>query len=545
MRFPAPRSIFVASKLLPFIIGFIRDWRKYLFFGPPRELTQKQHQRRARAIRETMATLGPSFIKAAQVLAMREDLLSPTYTKELVKLQDQVPPFPYREVSRIIRRNYNKPVQELFDEFEKEPIAAASLGQVHKARYKGREVAVKVLRPGVEELVSTDMNVVRILLAILDMFIDPNLMRSFHAIAEEFERMIHLEMDFRNERKNAARFRHNFHSDTRIRVPHFVDELTTHQVAVSEFIKGGRIDDPETLAAVGMDPKYLIDLMIETYVRMAVVHGFIHADPHPGNLFIDAQGKLVILDFGMALEFDDDTKLELLKIVYAVVKRDVDGIVDGFYRLGMVDADINRGMMRDAAQTLLEIQLTQDVTPRQIGELAQEIIQTFYKFPLRLPNNLVYLFRASSLVEGIALQYDPKFNGVRAATPIVKRMLREIAFRGRKPLKDRIVDGAKEAVITLRELTVIIHRLEREQLRLRIHEADIFELERFFNVFLRRLLSGIGLAVLGLIVVNSLTTYRYPFIMVGVLVLIAVLYFAVSFLPIPRGGTQRNRVYFK
>lgn len=538
------RSLYVGQALLPFILSFIRDWHRYFLIGPPRPFTQAQHHLRAVAIKETMARLGPSFIKAAQVLAMREDLLAPTYTRELKKLQDQVPPFPYRQVAQIIRKTFGKPISELFEEFDQEPLAAASLGQVHQAVYKGQKVAVKVLRPGVEELVHTDVAVVRIFLNFLNIFIDENLMRSFIAISDEFERMIALEMDFRNERRNAARFRKNFRHIPQVYIPHFIEGMSNRHVALIEFVEGARVDRPEELAEVGVDPDDLVNLLIETYTRMAVLDGFIHADPHPGNLFVDKEKRLVILDYGMTLDFDDRTKLELLKLVYSVVKQDIDGIVDGFYALGMVDADINRGMMREAAQTLMEIQMTHEVTPRQVQEVAQDIIETFYRFPLRLPNNLVYLLRASTLIEGIAIQYNPTFNGIKAASPIVKRLLAEIAFKGKKPMKERALDVAKEAYTTVRDLGAVIHRLEREQLRVRLHEADLFKIERFLNAFLRRLLGGLGLIALGVMASMVFLTYPSPILLIVSLLILAILFFAVAFVPIAR-ASQRKKPYFK
>ncbi len=538
------RSVYVTVRLLPFIVSFIRDWRGYLIAGGPRSLNGAQHRRRAAELRKTLGALGPSFIKGAQVLAQREDILMPAYTRELKKLQDQVPSFPVRDVARIIKANLGKAPEEVFDEFTPQPLAAASLGQVHRAVYRGRAVVVKVLRPGVEDLVRWDLGAVHFLLYFMSLFVDDNLVRSFYAVITEFERMMKLEMDFRNERRNAAKLRHNFRDDPRIRIPGFVDKLCTRQVAVIEFVEGARIDRPAELAAIGVDPLDLISLLVETYIRMAVIHGFIHADPHPGNLRVDDQKRLVIFDYGMALEFDDATRMELLKMVYAVVRRDVDTIVDGFYRLGMVDADINRGVLRDAATTLLDIQITQDVTPRQVQEIAQEILDTFYKFPLRLPNNLVYLFRASSLVEGVALQYNPRFNGIKESTPIVKRMLVEIAFEGKKPLKERVVDTAQELYATVKELVVIIHRLEREQLRVRIHEADLFELERYFNSFLKRLLAGLALVAVAIIfALGMVFTGRLIFLFSTLLVL-ALLYALVSLVPLPR-GSQSSKPYFK
>jgi predicted unusual protein kinase regulating ubiquinone biosynthesis (AarF/ABC1/UbiB family) len=544
VRLPLPRVVVVTLALFPFLISFVRDWRGWLLFGAPRRLSPGQHRHRARRLRETMEWLGPSFIKGAQVLAQREDILPHVYTRELKRLQDRVPPFALREVRRIIREAFGRDVDQVFEAFEGRPIAAASLGQVHKARVNGRAVAVKVLRPGVERLVETDLQAVFFLLFILRLFLDDNLVRSFYAVVEEYQRMMRLEIDFRNERRNADRIRRNFRNDRRIVIPEFIDGMTTRQVAVIEFIDGCRVDDPEALRARGVEPMQLVDTLIETYVRMVVVHGFIHADPHPGNLLVDGQGRLVILDYGMALEFDESTRLELLRMVYAVTKRDVDTIVDGFYKLGMVDPDINRGILREAAQTLLTIQLEQDLSPRQVQEIAQEILDTFYRFPLRLPNNLVYLFRASSLVEGIALTYDPMFNGVKYATPLVKRLLAQIAFRGEKPWRERLTDGAAEVFTTVRDLAVVIHRMEREQLRLRLHEGDLRSIERFFNAFLRRLLTGLGLGVLAIVATLVLLDTAAALLLPVVLIFIMLLIVIVALVPLPRGGGSQGP-YFK
>ncbi|MCC5876744.1 MAG: AarF/ABC1/UbiB kinase family protein [Candidatus Sumerlaeia bacterium] len=546
LQFTIRRSIRVFLALAPFIISFLRDWKSSLFFGGPRTLTAPEHLERATRLRNCFSNLGPSFIKAAQVLAQREDIIPEVYCREFRKLQDQVPPFPSRAAARIFRDSLGKSPNKIFDEFDPDPIAAASLGQVHRAVFKGRPVAVKILRPGVEELVSTDLRVVRFLLVLAEAFIDENLMGSFRAVLHEYERMMGQEMDFRNELKNAGRLRHNLRNNPRVYVPLFVPALTTRKTAVIEYIEGVRVDDVEGLRRLDVSTEDLTQLLIETWVRMVVVDGFIHADPHPGNLLVDKQKRLVLLDFGMALEFSERTRLELLKLVHAVTTNDIDSIVDGFYTLDMVDPGINRGVLRDAAQTLLEIQLTTDVTPRQIQEIAQDIIDTFYKFPLRMPTNLVYLFRASSLIEGIAMQYNPRFNALQAATPIIREMLREIAFSGDKPMKDRIIDGAKEFYTTTRELAEVIHRMEREQLRIRIHEADIFALERFFNILYRRLVSGGALGVLAIAVTFIGLQTGSVFALVLALLAIMVLFILLALVPIPRtGGGDGTGPYFK
>lgn len=541
MIYNLTRTASVVAALLPLILSIVRDWRRYIFFGSPRLLTEEEHRTRAALIRQKMGRLGPTFIKGAQVLAMREDIIPPVYARELRKLQDQVPPFAVSQVSRILRQDLGAPLNQLFDKFDREPLAAASLGQVHRAVYQGRQVAVKVLRPGVYRLVETDLRAVFILLQIMKLAVDPNLMRSFSSIVQEYRRMIELEMDFRNEKEFAERLRRNFKNDPRVYIPSFYPELTTRRVAVLEFVEGVRVDDAEGIHRLGVSSKELVDLLIETYTRMVVVHGFIHADPHPGNLLVDRWKRLVILDYGMALEFSESTRLELLNLVYAVVKRDADSIVECYYNLGMVDAEINRGQLRDAARMLLDIQLDSDITVKQIQEIAQQTLETFYKFPLRLPQNLVYLMRAATLVEGIALNYDPRFNSIKAATPIVKRMLAEIAFQGDKPLKDRILEGGKEIALTFRELLQIIHRMEREQFKVRIHEADLIEVERVMTSLLRRFL--VGLALCTLAIVHALRGPGHPIVVAGGMAILIIGIFLLVIMPAPRGN--RSGPYFR
>lgn len=534
------RTARVTAVLLPFVVSIIRDWRRWLILGGPRILTRAQHRDRAQRMRETMGRLGPTFIKGAQVLAMREDMIHPIYAREFRKLQDQVPPFSAALADKIIARNLRRPVREVFDEFEAEPIAAASLGQVHRAVFRGETVAVKVLRPGVRQLVETDLRVITFFLGMVGLFLDENIVRSAWTILEEYRRMIFLEMDFRNEEKNAARFRKDFADQPRIRIPKCHHELTTRETAVFEFCHGVRIDDVEGMKRLAFDPKDLVEQLLEAYIRMAVVHGFVHADPHPGNILVNAEKQVVILDYGMALEFSERTRLELLKLVYCVVKRDIDGVVDSFYRLDMVDEGISRATLRDAADTLLSIQLDTDVTIRQLQKISQDILETFYKFPLRLPSQLVYLLRAATLVEGVALYYNERFNGVKESTPIVKRLLAETAFQGKKPISERVVDGAKEAYGTLRDLVQVIHRLEREQLRVRVSEVDIYAFQRFLTALLRRLMAAIGLAAFAIILAIASGGVGGPILALLAALMLVFGFLALVLIPIPRDGGRGN-----
>lgn len=486
------RPIRVFLALLPFLVSFLRDWQGWVLFGPPRRLTEDEHRRRARRLTATLAKLGPAFVKAAQVLATREDIVPRLYTDELKTLQDRVPPFPVREVYRTIEQSLGRPVEALFDSFDPEPLAAASLGQVHRAIHAGRPVAVKVLRPRVERLVELDLSVVGFILRVFAFFVDSHIVRSFLTIHQEYMRVIRIEMDFRNEEKHADRLRRNFASNPRVVIPKCRTELTTRRTVAFDFVEGVRVDDPAALAEIGMTPKELVDLLIEIYVRMAIVHGFIHADPHPGNLLVDRQRRVVILDYGMVLDFPDRLRLELLRGCLAVVRNDIDTLVDSFYKIGMVDPEINRSLVRDAAETLLRIQLRDDFTPRMVQEIANDILDTFHQFPLRMPQQLVYLFRASALIEGLGMKYDANFSAVREATPVIKRLVREIALEGDAKLPFKLRDFGKSAFATIRQLQRVVERMEREEQHLRLHQGDLADIRQAVWSSTRRLILSMG-----------------------------------------------------
>ncbi|MDK2971709.1 MAG: hypothetical protein PWP23_1464 [Candidatus Sumerlaeota bacterium] len=493
------RPIRVFFRLLPFVVSFIRDWNRFILWGSPRVLTPEGHRRRARRLTSCFASLGPAFIKGAQVLATREDIIPRSYTEELKTLQDRVPPFPVEQALAIIERETGRPAHELFDSFDREPIAAASLGQVHRAVYKGRPVAVKLLRPTVEQIVNNDLRVVAFLTRLVYAFVDSYFIRNFWDIRKEFTRMIRQEMDFRNEELYADRFRRNFAHDKRFHIPECVSELTSRCMVVFEFVDGERVDDPAAIARCGLTPAEVVSRLIEAYVRMTVIDGFVHADPHPGNLMILRDGRIVILDYGMALEFSDEVRLLLLKGCFAVVRKDIDTLVDCFYGLNMVDPAINRALVRDAAETLLRIQLRDDFTPRMIQDIADDILATFHRFPLRMPQQLVFLFRASALVEGLGMKYDQHFSGVREATPVIKRLIRQVALDPETKVLDKAAKELRAAWGTFRHVRMIVERFEREEQRIRVHPADIETIQDFLAILTRRLVVGLGAIGTGLL----------------------------------------------
>ncbi|HXE56567.1 MAG TPA: AarF/UbiB family protein [Gemmatimonadales bacterium] len=492
------RALVAFVRLLPFVLAFLHDRRRFILFGRPWRRSEAVHARRAKRLARTLADLGPTFIKLAQVFGSRADILPEPYLGAISTLSDQVPPLPPGVAEQVVREELGRDAREVFTAFDPVPLAAASLGQVHRARYGGREVVVKVLRPGVEELVRQDLEVSFRILFLLNLLFPNHHVRAITAIVSEFAKRIGDELDFREEARHAELLRRNFARDARVVVPAVVTELTRRRVLVLEYVEGTRIDRlHERLAAGELELSTLVATIVEMYIQMMLVDGLFHADPHPGNLLVDPQGRVVLLDFGMVLQVERETRARLARTALAAFRQDVDGVINGFYELGLLDPDVDRGTVRDAARQLLKVPLRDDLSPRQIQRLVEEVLRTFYDWPLMLPSNLVYLGRAAVLVEGIGLRYDPNFNAIAAIRPVAQRFGERLALGllGEEP-KLRLADWTHEAAGAIRILRDLLRRVEREELRIRWHPRDTVELQRFLAQQVRRvLLAGLAFTI--------------------------------------------------
>jgi len=505
------RIVIVWYRLSPFLIAFLRDRRRWIVAGPPRFLSDDAHRERARKLTQTIASLGPSFIKLAQVFAIRADIIPQIYIEALRNLHDRVPPFPTSEVRKRIQLELKRPLEAVFESFTPEPLAAASLGQVHRARYRGEEVIVKVLRPGVEELVATDIRVVQNLVFVLEQFIDHHIIRSTRTVIDEFSRVIAEEMDFHHEADNVERFGELFRDSDFVIIPPVYREVTTTRVLVMRFFEGFRVTEVDEILRHNIDTRKMIENLIGFYGDQLLVHGFFHADPHPGNILIRPDSRIVLLDYGMVLEVTPELRQDLVRIVIAAVRSDVDELINLAYKLDMLEFDVSPSVVREAAQAIISIHFDRQLTQRQIQEITYQILGTFYRFPLRLPSSFVYILRAGVLIEGIGLAYDPNFNSLTTAIPIYKSIVdRVLGISGWPTVKDRIVKEGTALLTLLKDMEDVFARFGREQMRIRIHPADVDGLEKFLSHLFRRVvmtISGIGLAVVTSIVylrINSL-----------------------------------------
>ena len=527
------RAFVIFSRLLPFVLAFMWDRRRFLVLGRPRRRDAERHRLRAERLTSTLAELGPTFIKLAQVFAARADILPEPYLTAIATLTDQVPPLPPGVAERVVREELGRDVGQVFGRCEPEPLAAASLGQVHRASYAGREVVVKVLRPGVEEVVGEDLDVSFRILFLLNLLFPNHRTRAITAIVSEFSKRIRDELDFREEARNAAMLRRNFQNEPRVVVPEVVTELVTRRVLVLEYVEGTRIDRlHERLASGELDLQRLVETVVDAYIKMMLEDGVFHADPHAGNLLVDTQGRLVLLDFGMVLQVERDTRRRLVETVLAAARQDVDGVINGFYELGILDPDVDRGTVRDAAQSLMAVSLKDETSPRQIQRLVEQVLNTFYEWPLMLPSNLVYFGRAGVLVEGIGLRYDPNFNALAMARPVLDRSAKRLV-RGvlEQDPRTRVTDWTQEAFTLARTLRDLVRRVERDELRVRWHPRDTLELQRFLAQQVRRaLLALFAFTVAVIASVVYLATRRLEVLVLGLFIAFG-MFFVIFLLP--------------
>lgn len=487
------RSTVVITRLVPFVWAFLRDRKRFIFVGRPARRTVAQHERRAKKLTKTLAGLGPTFIKLAQLFSSRADIFPEPYLSAIGTLQDQVPPDPVDKVKAVVEAEYGQGVEEVFDEFDVVPIAAASLGQVHRAIADGREVAVKVLRPQVEEMVALDLDISFRVLFWLNILFPNHHVRGLTNVVREFSVRVREEMDFRKEAENIHHFQRLFGNHKRVRAPHVYDDYTRQRVLVMEYCRGTKIDGlHEQFRSGRLSFDDVMETLTGLYLRMMMVDGFLHADPHAGNLLVEDDGTIIVLDWGMVLQVPRWTREDILSIALAVEREELDGVINGMYHLGMISPDVSRGEIREAATEILHIleRLTGGGRER-IQEMVQEIFDTFYTWPLLLPQELVYFFRTSALLEGIGFNYRPDFDGLGMVRRVIREYRSDILRTTARQPAAVAKDVLSEAQSVVRSVRDLLQRAEREELRVRIHPRDLGLVERTIHLQARRLLLSI------------------------------------------------------
>jgi predicted unusual protein kinase regulating ubiquinone biosynthesis (AarF/ABC1/UbiB family) len=431
---PHFRTFVILWRLLPIGVSFRRDFRRWIFFGRGVARTEAFHERRAKALVDALVLLGPTFVKLAQVFGSRPDVVPEPYLSALGSLTDRVPVVPFELIENEIVTAYGKKPEEMFEMFDREPLASGSLGQVYRARYDGRDVVVKVLRPGIEKLVASDIHAVSRILDMVMVRWSNSHLRGFRVVVDEFSKRIGEEMDFNHEAINAIAIADRFATNPNVLIPVIEMELTRQRVIVMEYMEGTKIDALAPAISAGrLSGQRVVESVVEAYIQMMLVDGLFHADPHPGNLLVTDDGRLILLDFGMVVSVDPEMRRTLIRTALAAVGRNSDGVIRGFYDLGIVEPGTDMTTIHKLVDVLLSMAFdpavaSMDIANRILSDrtLADDVMRTIYDWPIILRGELVYFGRAVALIEGIGARYVPNFNPVGFAAPVILKHRRAV-----------------------------------------------------------------------------------------------------------------------
>ena len=400
---------------------------RYLIFRGAEGSARKQARLEKQAVwlRESLIKLGPTFIKIGQALGTRADLLPLEYVTELATLQDQVPAFPTDDAFARIESELGRPLHECYPEIDSEPIAAASLGQVYRARLAtGEEVAVKVQRPNLESIISFDIAILYRLVKLTNRFFPKaNENADWEGMLREFHTTIFEEMDYIKEGRNADRFRYNFRTWRAVRVPKIFWSHTNTRVLTLEFVRGTKVVDIEGLRAHGISAVKVNRLLIRTYLKQLLEDGFFHADPHPGNLLVMDSGHLAFFDFGMVGRITPKLQSQMIDAFFHVVARDVQGLGQDIINLNFLKPGVDAETVRPVVESLFTHYLNLKLGEVNFKELTYDLAEVIYDYPFRLPSNFTYIMRALMTLEGIGVVTDPGFSFFETAKPYAREFM--------------------------------------------------------------------------------------------------------------------------
>jgi len=482
-------------------------------------LEKKKRYTIEKRLRLTLERLGPTFIKFGQVMSVRPDLIPNSYIKELEKLQDTVPSFSYDITKKIIKKELGKDIEDIFKSLEKEPIASASISQVHKATLKdGSKVAVKIQRPDVREIMEADVEIMFYVAKLLEKHI-PNL-KKFNPIKiiEEFWRWTEKELDFKKEAINAKRFARNFYKSDIVKIPKIYDKFVTGKILVMEFIDGFELHNVKEAKRRNINLKPFIEEGFKAILTQVFVHGFFHADPHPGNIFITKDKKIAFVDFGIVGHFDEDLKSKSIDIFYGVIKNDTEKVVDAL--IGLSDVEMkNRDELMDDVGEILESLQESDISKMKVSYALEAIMSLALNHGLKIPMPFVLFGKTVITLEGVALEFDPKFRMIENSKPFIEELMRQRYqpanvfnsfmknFFRYKKLLEEFPDRTTRA----------LQRLEKGTIKVDIEETDIkklsLEIDRSGNRVAYSMLIA-ALLIVGALTINygGIALFKLPLI---------------------------------
>jgi predicted unusual protein kinase regulating ubiquinone biosynthesis (AarF/ABC1/UbiB family) len=388
----------------------IKRKKSFIFIKP---LTPKK-------LKNSIVYLGASFIKLAQVLATRSDFFSQEYIKELKNLHDQLPPMKPKEFKKVFKLSFK---DSPFISFDENPIASASIGQVHVAYLKNNQkVAVKLRRNYVKEKVLSDLKIINFFKILLQPLFSKSTKNSIETVITEFSDMIKEEVNLNIEVNNLLKFR-EIYRDEKIIFPTPYLEYCSQSAIVMSYEEGFRFDDKENIFKYKIDFNQIISKLVNFYVEQMMIKGFFHADPHPGNLLVNRNGDLIFLDFGMAKKVPNDIRMGMIEMIKASNDKDYELFINANKKLGTISYEANATELAEFTEKMFDIFDNKNLSSESMQTLAFEVLETTKKFPFKLPSDVIYILRVSAILEGLGTTYIENFNGVKDILPILQKRL--------------------------------------------------------------------------------------------------------------------------
>ncbi len=479
---------------------------------------------RPERLRLVFEELGPTFIKLGQLLSTRPDLIPADFLGELAKLQDDIPPFSLAEVNAIVQEELGRTPEELFHYFDTEPLAAASIGQVHRARLdSGAEVVVKVQRPGIENVIAVDLEILAHIADLMEQYLEEVQGHRPSAIVHEFARSLSREIDFTIELANIQRFARQFEGDQAIHVPLVYPELSTDRVLVMEYVLGIKSSHTEELRERGYNLPLIAERGANLVMEQIFVHGFFHADPHPGNLFILPDNVVCFIDFGqmgrLSIKDREDFTDLVLDLVAGNERRIVAGVLQVTIQLGEVDRE---SLGRDLG-SLMDLYLYRPLGELEAGKILQDLLDLVTRHRLSFKPGFYQMMKALSTVEGVGLMLDPKLELIRLAKPFMHRIKMGRMQPGR--IAEEFAQTGLSYVHLLRdlpeELRTILQQLRSGRMRLEFEHRGLHALGSALDRVSNRIAFAIVLAALivgsSLIVLSDIPPHWHKIPVIGLL----------------------------
>jgi ubiquinone biosynthesis protein len=471
------------------LVPFERGW----FGHPVREApyTRPEHLRMA------LSELGGAFIKVGQALSTRPDFIPPEYVKEFSKLQDAAPPVSFEGICQVICDEMGQSPENIFDEFDLQPLASASIGQVHASKLKsGQSVIVKVQRPEVAGQIEEDLEILSGMAAWAESHTAFGRDYNLPALVDEFAFTLRNELDFRREGQNADRFRRNFAGDPGVYIPHVFWEFTNDRVLTMERVGGIKVADMSALDEAGIDRHVVAENSVRAMLREVFEFGFFHADPHPGNFFVQPDGSIAVIDFGMVGCLDTNLQESLLRIGMAVGHQDAERLTDEFFAIGMAGAGVKRKPLQRDLDHFISRYAGRSIKELAAAKTVDEVMAIALRHHLQMPAELVMLFRVVGISEGLGAQLDPKFKLFEFAAPYLQEFW--LQHRSPKAIALRVGQSALDAAelgLTLpHHLSRLLGQVERGELELNINHEGLQDFARQLQQMINRLALAILLA---------------------------------------------------